>query len=272
MIIIFDTHAGLCNQFYDINLGINFCLINNIPFSFRYCSFRNKDLVSWYNVDFKSLFDTSFLKKFEGLYIDIDTLYLTKDNTYNFDGILCDYLFTHNDLEKIKLIPKDYVILKNFFAIYDFSKLIYNVNSQILPSQRLTDLYNTVKNSLLQDKEEYNFIHYRYEKDFTDFFNIHNTENLIDLIVRINSKFKNPYLKIYIATSNIRSIINLESSGLSHIIITKNEDKLQNYNFEELAFVDYMFGLNSNEVFGHNKSSFSGMLNHLKGTHNYYNE
>ena len=30
MIIIFDTFGGLCNQFYDINCGINFCIINNI--------------------------------------------------------------------------------------------------------------------------------------------------------------------------------------------------------------------------------------------------
>ena len=47
-------------------------------------------------------------------------------------------------------------------------------------------------------------------------------------------------------------------------------DELKDYNFEELAFVDYMFGLHSNEVFGHKKSSFSNMLNHLKKTSNYY--
>ena len=35
-IIIFDTFCGLCNQFYDIQKGINFCLKNNIKFTFRY--------------------------------------------------------------------------------------------------------------------------------------------------------------------------------------------------------------------------------------------
>jgi hypothetical protein len=82
--------------------------------------------------------------------------------------------------------------------------------------------------------------------------------------------FKNPNLKIYIATSNIRELINLNDSELRNIIISKNENKLLDYNFEEKAFIDYMFGLNSTEVFGHSKSSFSHMLNSFKNTSNYY--
>ena len=68
-----------------------------------------------------------------------------------------------------------------------------------------------------------------------------------------------------------KNIIDLNNSKFFSKIITKNEDELSNYNFEELAFIDYMFGLNSNEVFGHNKSSFSIMLNNIKQTKNYYN-
>ena len=60
-------------------------------------------------------------------------------------------------------------------------------------------------------------------------------------------KFKNPNLKIYIATSNIKNVINKESKCYDKIL-TKNEDELTDYNFEELAFIDYMFGLHSNEV------------------------
>lgn len=30
MILIFDTYGGLCNQFYDIITGINFCLKHQI--------------------------------------------------------------------------------------------------------------------------------------------------------------------------------------------------------------------------------------------------
>ena len=91
-------------------------------------------------------------------------------------------------------------------------------------------------------------------------------ENVISNTI---DKFKNPNLKIYIATSNIKNVINKESKFYDKIL-TKNEDELKDYNFEELAFVDYMFGLHSNEVFGHKKSSFSNMLNHLKKTSNYY--
>ena len=40
---------------------------------------------------------------------------------------------------------------------------------------------------------------------------------------------------------------------------------------EEKAFIDYMFGYDSVEVFGHNKSSFSVILNNLKNTNNFYN-
>jgi len=57
MILIFDTFSGLCNQMYDIFYGINFCIINNINFTFRYCSFREKNLVDWYNEKFEKLFN-----------------------------------------------------------------------------------------------------------------------------------------------------------------------------------------------------------------------
>lgn len=57
MIIVIDTFGGLCNQFYDINCVINFCLINIFNFTLRYCSFRNNYLISWYNENFNKLFN-----------------------------------------------------------------------------------------------------------------------------------------------------------------------------------------------------------------------
>ena len=44
MFLIFDTYAGLCNQMYDINAAINFCMINNIEFTFRYAALRYKKI------------------------------------------------------------------------------------------------------------------------------------------------------------------------------------------------------------------------------------
>ena len=69
MILVFDTNSGLCNQFYDIFNGINFCLKNNIHFTFRYCSFRNDNLTSWVEKPFEKLFDTTFLNNYD-LYIN----------------------------------------------------------------------------------------------------------------------------------------------------------------------------------------------------------
>ena len=45
---------------------------------------------------------------------------------------------------------------------------------------------------------------------------------------------------------------------------------LMDFNFEQRAFIDYMIGLHSVECYGHKNSSFSHMINNLKGTDNFY--
>ena len=267
MILIFDTFGGLCNQFYDIYCGINFCIINNIKFSFRYCSFRDNTLINWYNEPFDKLFDMSFLEKYKHLYVNYDILNLTNENTFNFNSAVAYTIFTDNFLIEIMNIDKEYIILKQFWAVYKFKEIKDNVHIQ--PSARIMDIYNTIKSKIFNTNEQYNFIHYRYEHDFTNYFNVE-IENLKSLILKLKSTFKNPNLKIYIATSNIKQLIDLNDVDLCNIVLTKNEDELTNYNFEELAFIDYMFGLNSNEIFGHSKSSFSHAINHSKNTSNYY--
>ena len=267
-IFIFDTRGGLCNQFYDINCGINFCLLHNFKFTFRYCLFRNADLISWYERNFDDLFDTKMFEKYDN-YIKFETLELTDENTYNLHDIReCRTFLTNNYLEELLKIDKPYIVLKQIHGVYKFSKIIDNIYPHILPSKKILNLYEKIKRTLLSDNEKYNFIHYRYEIDFTSYFKI-NVDSLENVISNTIEKFKNPNLKIYIATSNIKNVINKESKFYDKII-TKNEDDLKDYNFEELAFVDYMFGLHSNEVFGHRNSSFSSMLNNLKKTSNYY--
>jgi hypothetical protein len=274
MILIFDTYGGLCNQIYDINCGINFCLINNIKFSFRYCSFRNDNLVSWQNEPFSKLFCTEFLNKYQTLYIDFKEITLTKENTYNYDNTLkSNKLINSDDDILIQLISfnKEYVILQQFFATYKFRKIIESIDNFIIPSKRLLDKYMEIKNNKLLIDKQYNFIHYRYESDFTGHFKLNNVEPLQDLIERLKTKFKNPSLKIYIATTNIETLIDLNDIDVKNSIVTKNEDELTEYNFEEKAFIDYMIGKNALEVYGHKLSSFSCMLNNLKKTRNYYN-
>ncbi len=268
MIIIFDTYGGLCNQFYDINCGINFCIINNIKFTFRYCTFRNNDLTTFYNEKFNKLFDMSFLDKYSNLYINYDDLDIRDDNTYNFDSKRAIEIFTNNFENEIINCGKEYIILKQFWSIYEFKQIIDDINPYILPSKKLVDIYNLLKDQLINDK--YNFIHYRYEIDFTSYFKVQPLD-LKSLILNLKQKkFKNSDLKIYIATSNIKQLIDLNDIELCDIILTKNDDELNDYNFEERAFIDYMFGLHSCEVFGHSKSSFSHMLNDIKQTSNYY--
>lgn len=271
MIIVFDTWGGLCNQFYDINCGINFCVLNNFKFTFRYCSFRNKNLVSWTDEPFEHLFDiSSIIERYSYLYVNSYELELTNENTYNADGVLANRLFSNNYIEELRQITKKYVILKQFWALNVFSCTVdQNIYQEIKTSSRISSLYNRLKGQLVKSDEKYNFIHYRYEADFTQHFNL-TVRSLKDLILELKPHFKNPKLKIYIATSSIKNIINLDDDDLKEIIFTKNEDELKDYNFEELAFVDYMFGLNSNEVYGHGNSSFSVMLNAMKGTQNFY--
>lgn len=267
MIIIFDTCGGLCNQMFDINCGINFCIINNIEFSFRYCSFRYQ-LTNWVDEPFENLFDNKFLEKYNKLYIEYKNLNLSEKNTYNLNGISSVILFTDDYLNEINNIDKEFIVLKQFCGVYKLIKIIDNVYPYLLPSTNIMNMYKSISNNIIN--EEYNFIHYRYENDFTDYFKVE-IELLKPLILRIKPKFKNPNLKIYIATTNIKQLIDLNDTDLSNIILTKNEDDLINYNFEERAFIDYMFGLHSNEVFGHNKSSFSLILSSIKGTQNFYN-
>lgn len=271
MIIIFDTCCGLCNQFYDIISGVNFCLINNIKFSFRYCSFRENNLVNWYDQPFEKLFNLENLKNiinYSNLYVDYESLQLTNENTYNLIGETAINLLTDNFLDEIMNINKEFIILKQFWAIYKFKEIIITLHPHILPSNRLMNIYNQLKPNIIHDNEPYNFLHYRYEHDFTNHFNL-KIEDLKTIILRIRNNYKNPNLKIYIATNNIKNLININDPELSDIIF-KNDDEMNDYNYEEKAFIDYMFGLDSVEVYGHHNSSFSGILNNLKNTNNYY--
>ena len=270
MIIIFDTNSGLCNQFYDILNGINFCLTNNIQFTFRYCAFRNDNLTSWIGKPFKELFDINFLHNYN-LYINYNDINdkITNNNCYNFNGNLLAHLIfkDNNILNQLIKLNKEYVVLKQFWSLYKFKNFIDNsIHTHILPSNDIMKKYLKIKNNIIGD-EPYNFIHYRYEKDFTNHFKI-NVESLDILIDKI--KFKNNKLKIFIATSNIKNLIDLNNCKYKNLIY-KNDDMLLDLNFEQLAFIDYMFGLNSVECFGHSKSSFSVMINNIKQTNNYYN-
>jgi hypothetical protein len=266
--------GGLCNQFYDIMNGINFCLKYNIFFTFRYCSFRNDDLITWTKEPFEKLFDLTIFNQYK-LYINYYNIKhdITNMNCFNINGNeLSHHIFDKdNILNKLMVLNKKYgkkyIVLTQFWSLYKFNDFVDNsIPSRIMPSKYLMDLYNEIKNKLEINKP-YNFIHYRYESDFTNFFKVEikNLDNLIE-----NIKFKNNELKIYIATHNIQNLLDIKDEKYKNIMY-KEDELLTHLNYEEKAFIDYMFGLHSIECYGHNMSSFSVMLNLAKQTNNYYN-
>jgi hypothetical protein len=272
MILIFDTYSGLCNQFYDIQCAINFCLLNQISFTFRFASFRNNNLTSCYNVPFSELFDTSFLSKYS-LYIPFHQLEskLNNHNTFNYENTVCcnNFLSRENIIHQLKNINKEYIVLKQFWDIYLFKEIIEDVNRSLVPSVKIMNKYHEIKKDLSLENNNYNFIHYRYEHDFVDHFKLTNMKNLIEIIEE--NPFQRKDLKVYIATTNLDTMIHTNENFLKHRIVFKKENNLVDWNFEQKAFIDYMIGLNSQEVIGHHNSSFSVMLNNLKATNNYYN-
>lgn len=268
MILIFDTYGGLCNQMYDIYTGIQFCIENNLQFSFRFCSFRNPNLSSWYNKDFATLFDTGFLDKYTKLYVKYNTLQLTSKNTYSIDKSNATDLFSSNSLHEMEKLNTQYIVIKQCCAILK-CKTGGNIYRDLLPSPRLMAVYNKLRDTINHNKKQYNFIHYRYEHDFTNHFRC-TVPSFKDIIRNLKDKFKNPQLKIYVATTNIKRILEDLDKDTRNILLYKNEDELTQYNFEENAFIDYMFGLHAAEIYGHSKSSFSHMLNNLHNTHNFY--
>lgn len=270
MILIFDSNGGLCNQFYDIANGVNFCIKYNVKFTFRNCAFRTDNLLSWYGEPFGKLFDKSFLDKYDS-YIDYYDIKedINDDNCFNLCGTqIAHWVFDNSKdiLTQFINLDKKYIVLKQFWSLYEFKNFVDNtIYTSIFPSKRIINKYNEIKNMIIND-EPYNFIHYRYEIDFTSYFNCE-VENLDSLIERL--QFKNNGLKIYIATSSIKNLLNLTDDKYKNILY-KNDDDLLDFNFEERAFIDYMFGLNSVECYGDTRSSFSCMLNSIKNTSNYY--
>ena len=273
-IIIFDTFCGLCNQFVDIHKGINFCLKNNIKFTFRYASFRKDDLVLWYNVDFDRLFDKSFLKQFD-LYVDIHTLDLNCNNTLNYDSSLHapSMLDSKQDiLSQINNMNTKYIVLRGIFSLLEDIPIVKNIYPEIVPSPEIMRIYINIKNELSLTNKKYNFIHYRYEHDYISYHKITDLPSLGYIINNI--KFKNSNNPIYIASTNIPMLLKdvkmPEIDNKSILYKDENIEEINRLNFEQRGFIDFMFGKNSDELYGHIKSSFSNILNELKGTKNYY--
>jgi len=269
--IIFDTYSGLCNQMYDIHSGVNFCITYNIPFTFRFASFRSStDLCKWFNVEFTELFDTDFLSEID-LYKPYDTLDCNIKNTYNYnnDYRSIEWIDTERAIfPQLDRIQKRYIVLRQFWSIpcnITDSIFIYPI---LTPCEKLMRIFKRITQSL---PPKYNLIHYRYEDDFNTHFKIVNPLKLCDIISHV--KFKDENIPTYIAANNVhkipKSLLPVPIDTMENIIY-KSKDMVDKLNFEEAAFVDYMIGKNAVEFYGHHNSSFSTLINSSHCTNNYY--
>lgn len=277
MILIFDTYCGLCNQFFDIQSAINYCNLKNFYFSFRNCSIRQENLKLFNNVPFNKLFDEELFKKFDNYY-EFDKIKdkVNDKNTFNYRGKRSIQLFKdEKELTYfLKNMTHEFIILPQFFSISKFDNHFNNYYIKIKPNSNLYSIYLNLKKNLLPKK--YNFIHFRYENDFTSYFNINYVLSIDSLLNRLD--FKDKSLKTYIACSDIKKLsktVYLCNDVYSYKNIIFKDDhfkkyNLHNLNFEEKAFIDFLIGINSQEIYGHSKSSFSSMINMFKNTRNYY--
>ena len=276
MILIIDTYGGLCNQMMDIKSVISFCSKYNIEFTFRNASLRKTNLINWFDISFCELFDTDFLIG-NKLYVSYDKIIknINDVNTFNYKNNFAINIFdkTNNDQLHIKLldINKEYIILRQFWALFNWDENFNMGNLIFLPNKKIMNIYNECKNNMNLVNNSYNVIHFRYENDFKQYFGINESELILQEIYnKIN--FKNEY-PIYIATDTT----NMNKDTLIYInykFLTKDMFLNENYpnlNYEEKAFIDFMISLNACELYGHNKSSFSVTLNTIKNSSNYYN-
>jgi len=270
--LIFDTHGGLCNQMYDIQAAINYCLAYNIPFSFRYASLRNPhNLHQWYDVPFEELFDTSVFTQFS-LYKHYSTLKCSAQNTHHFNNPVraIEWIdINRATLPQLEHVQKQFIVLRQFWSIPCNVAEQCNMFSSIAPCKKIRKIFKELVDNKLPSK--YNLIHYRYEEDFNTHFQIDNPLKLHDILRHIT--FKQNDLPIYIAANNVLSIpAELLSPPVNELknVIYKTGAHTDNLNYEEAAFVDFMIGKRAQQVYGHHNSSFSFLLNSSHCTHYYY--
>ena len=264
MIILFETYAGLCNQMFDILSAVFFMKDSDFQYSFRSASFRRSNLVHFYNVPFFKLFsEEPFLseKNYIPYFSIVDKV--NRINTFNFDGKRAISIWKPENFKKdiFELSKKyKYIVIKQLWPLHLASFKNSDILEWVKPNKELLDTYDRIKEKI-QIPKEYIFLHYRYERDFIKFFQI-KIPNINDILKKINSKKK----PIYIASTNIDQLLEKKE----YYIFYKNENELIKFNFEEKAMIDFLFGLDSHEIYGNRKSSFSNVLNDIKGTNNYY--
>jgi hypothetical protein len=268
-VLILNSFGGLCNQMMDIRAMVSFAVHHELRFCFRNCSYRNSNLVSWTPEPFSALFNESAFRNIPG-YENYADLNPSTTSMWNADGSAVVKLLG-NILELDSIINNhDYVVLSHFWPIIDGN--VTRISVDIEPSKSVFDRFETIRNAI---PEHYNFLHYRYEVDFTKHFGRHHPLSKFPFLKDIlkENRFKRPELPVYLGTSRAVELgephLETHISQMPNLFYT-DELLLRDMNYEAAAYVDYLVGLNSVEVLGHSLSSFSQALNREKGTRNFY--
>ncbi len=248
---------------------VSFALHHRLRFSFRNCAFRNADLVSWTPVPFTNLFDEDAFISMPG-YQNYADIILPKTGVWNAEGASVTKLLG-GGFELPEIIKShNYVVLKHYWPIFD--RIINRIPISLIPSPGVLNRYDVIKENF---PESYNFLHYRYESDFTDHFRKHKPQSKFPLLKNVlaNNMFKRQDLPIYVGSSRVAELasphLDMHISQMPNLFYT-DELLLRDMNYEAAAYVDYLVGLNAVEVLGHSLSSFSVALNQHKGTRNFY--
>jgi len=294
-ILIFNLSGGFTDMQKNWISIMLFTKQYNYKFTIKYCTARpqsssnsiryiiDKEIIeNKYKYDVKNLFNEKTFKIMNN-YISFENIKndICQENTFDFyEKYKCCEIFENKNILKnykdiLNEIDTKYIYVGDhfyFYAGYNIGNILYtkDFNDTLIPSDRIINAYN---NFISNKNEKYNFIHFRYERDMICYCN--NIKQSIDYTLEnvINLKtFKNNNLNIYIATSDIEDFYNkklLKNPIDTYKNLFYNQNKM-NY-FDENAFIDFLIGINSEEILGFSHSGFSTVLNKLKNTENYYN-
>jgi len=270
-VLVLDAHGGLCNQMMDIDSLVKFATLNGFKFAFQHCSHRNQNLTSWKPAPFSMLFDEEYLQELPG-YLSCCEILFKGRKTWNSERKRLVELIKNSD-ELINIAMNyDYLFIKQGWPVLGFPNIGVDLKQRIKPSQSILTKYKTLRLNL---PEKYNFLHYRYEHDFISYYSAESPENTFPILQEIldANLFSNTDIPIYIAASGLdtlpKSHLKEDITQHKNILFT-NEKKIDDFNFEASAYLDFLIGERAVEVFGHSKSSFSNRLNDIKDSRNFY--
>jgi hypothetical protein len=270
-VLVLDSYSGLCNQMMDIDSLVKFAIQNNYQFAFQHCSLRNSSLTSWSSAPFGILFNEEYLQELPG-YLSYSELSFKGRKIWNPEGKRLIELIKSSD-EVIDIsMNYDFLFIKQGWPVLGFPSVGLELKQRIKPSLSILIKYKKLRLNL---PERYNFLHYRYEHDFVSYFSSQSSANTFPILQQIldANLFSNTDIPIYIAASGIATLpsshLKEDISKKKNILFT-DEKKIEGFNFEASAYLDFLIGEQAVEVLGHSRSSFSHRLNNLKNSNNYY--